>query len=111
MPRITKNAIKLLNNEIQSGTKKNLVKPKSLIEIREDFIRHYHNKILTTAEEKSGTSSSIGTLYTQTRPSPPTKKTPPNRGRFSISDIAEWFSSVLVGEGRTRCAIDAQYGA
>jgi type I restriction enzyme R subunit len=41
---------KLLNDEIRSRTKKNLVKSKSLMEMLENSIKRYHNKILTAAE-------------------------------------------------------------
>lgn len=41
---------KLLNDEIKSRTKKNLVKSKSLMEMLENSIKRYHNKILTAAE-------------------------------------------------------------
>lgn len=41
---------KLLNDEIKSRTKKNLVKSKSLMEMLENSIQRYHNKILTAAE-------------------------------------------------------------
>lgn len=41
---------KLLNDEIKSRAKKNLVKSKSLMEMLEDSIKRYHNKILTAAE-------------------------------------------------------------
>ena len=41
---------KLLRDEIKSRTKKNLVKGKSLMEMLEDSIKRYHNKILTAAE-------------------------------------------------------------
>lgn len=41
---------KLLNDEIKSRAKKNLVKSKSLMEMLENAIRKYHNKILTAAE-------------------------------------------------------------
>lgn len=41
---------KLLNDEIKSRSKKNLVKSKSLMEMLEDSIKRYHNKILTAAE-------------------------------------------------------------
>ncbi|GAP69472.1 type I site-specific deoxyribonuclease, HsdR family [Bacteroidales bacterium 6E] len=41
---------KLLNDEIRSRTKKNLVKSKSLMEMLENSIKKYHNKILTAAE-------------------------------------------------------------
>ena len=41
---------KLLNDEIKSRSKKNLVKSKSLMEMLEDSIKKYHNKILTAAE-------------------------------------------------------------
>lgn len=41
---------KLLNDEIKSRAKKNLVKSKSLLEMLENSIRKYHNKILTAAE-------------------------------------------------------------
>ncbi len=41
---------KLLNDEIKSRAKKNLVKSKSLMEMLEDAIKKYHNKILTAAE-------------------------------------------------------------
>lgn len=41
---------KLLNDEIKSRTKKNLVQSKSLMEMLENSIKKYHNKILTAAE-------------------------------------------------------------
>lgn len=41
---------KLLNDEIKSRSKKNLVKSKSLMEMLEESIKRYHNKILTAAE-------------------------------------------------------------
>ncbi len=41
---------KLLNDEIKSRAKKNLVKSKSLMEMLEDSIKRYHAKILTAAE-------------------------------------------------------------
>ncbi len=41
---------KLLNEEIKARAKRNLVKSKSLMEMLEDSIRRYHNKILTAAE-------------------------------------------------------------
>ena len=41
---------KLLNDEIKSRTKKNLVQSKSLMEMLEDSIKKYHNKVLTAAE-------------------------------------------------------------
>ncbi|MCF8222728.1 MAG: type I restriction endonuclease subunit R [Bacteroidales bacterium] len=41
---------KLLNDEIKSRSKKNLVKSKSLMEMLESSINKYHNKILTAAE-------------------------------------------------------------
>ena len=41
---------KLLNDEIKSRSKKNLVKSKSLMEMLENSIKKYHNKILTAAE-------------------------------------------------------------
>ena len=41
---------KLLNDEIKSRSKKNLVKSKSLKEMLENSIKKYHNKILTAAE-------------------------------------------------------------
>ena len=41
---------KLLNDEIKSRSKKNLVKSKSLMEMLENSIKRYHNKILTAAE-------------------------------------------------------------
>lgn len=41
---------KLLNDEIKSKAKKNLVKSRSLMEMLEDSIKRYHNKILTAAE-------------------------------------------------------------
>lgn len=41
---------KLLNDEIRSRQKKNLVKSRSLMEMLEDSIKKYHNKILTAAE-------------------------------------------------------------
>ncbi|WP_347274313.1 type I restriction enzyme endonuclease domain-containing protein [Candidatus Kuenenia sp.] len=41
---------KLLNDEIKSRVKKNLIQGKSLMEMLENSIRKYHNKILTAAE-------------------------------------------------------------
>jgi len=41
---------KLLNDEIKSRSKKNLVKSKSLMEMLENSIKKYNNKILTAAE-------------------------------------------------------------
>lgn len=41
---------KLLNDELKSRSKKNLVKSKSLMEMLEVAIKKYHNKILTAAE-------------------------------------------------------------
>jgi len=41
---------KLLNDEIKARSKKNLVKSKSLMEMLENSIKKYHNKILTAAE-------------------------------------------------------------
>ena len=41
---------KLLNDEIKSRAKKNLVKSRSLMEMLENSIKKYHNKILTAAE-------------------------------------------------------------
>ena len=41
---------KLLNDEIKSRSKKNLVKSKSLMEMLKNSIKKYHNKILTAAE-------------------------------------------------------------
>ena len=41
---------KLLDNEIKARLKKNLVQSKSLMEMLEESIRKYHNKILTAAE-------------------------------------------------------------
>ena len=41
---------KLLNDEIKARTKKNLVQSKSLMEMLENSIKRYHNKILTAAE-------------------------------------------------------------
>jgi len=41
---------KLLNDEIKSRAKKNLVQSKTLKEMLENSIRKYHNKILTAAE-------------------------------------------------------------
>jgi len=41
---------KLLNDEIKSRSKKNLVKSKSLMEMLDISIKKYHNKILTAAE-------------------------------------------------------------
>jgi type I restriction enzyme R subunit len=41
---------KLLNDEIKSRSKKNLVKSKSLMEMLENSIKKYHNKILTATE-------------------------------------------------------------
>lgn len=41
---------KLLNDELKSRIKKNLVKSKTLMEMLENSIKKYHNKILTAAE-------------------------------------------------------------
>jgi len=41
---------KLLNDEIKSRTRTNLVQGKSLMEMLESSIKKYHNKILTAAE-------------------------------------------------------------
>lgn len=41
---------KLLNDEIKARGKKNLVKSKTFLEMLEDSIKKYHNKILTAAE-------------------------------------------------------------
>ena len=41
---------KILNDEIKSRSKKNLVKSKSLMEMLENAIKKYHNKVLTAAE-------------------------------------------------------------
>jgi type I restriction enzyme R subunit len=41
---------KLLNDEIRNRAKKNLVKSKSLMEMLENSIKKYHNKIITAAE-------------------------------------------------------------
>ena len=41
---------KLLNDEIKSRVKKNLIQSKSLMEMLENSIKKYHNKILTAAE-------------------------------------------------------------
>ena len=41
---------KLLNDEIKTRSKKNLVKSKTLMEMLENAIKKYHNKILTAAE-------------------------------------------------------------
>src|SRR5690554_4764573 len=38
---------KLLNDEIKSRTKKNLIQSRSLMEMLESSIKKYHNKILT----------------------------------------------------------------
>lgn len=41
---------KLLNDEIKTRSKKNLVKSRSLMEMLENAIKKYHNKVLTAAE-------------------------------------------------------------
>ena len=41
---------KLLNDELKSGSRKNLVKSKPLMEMLENAIKKYHNKVLTAAE-------------------------------------------------------------
>jgi len=41
---------KLLNDELKSRSRKNLVKSKSLMEMLENAIKKYHNKVLTAAE-------------------------------------------------------------
>lgn len=41
---------KLLNDEIKSRTKKNLIQSKTLMEMLEAAIKKYHNKVLTAAE-------------------------------------------------------------
>ena len=47
---IVKTLKKLLNDEIKSRAKKNLVQSKSLMEMLENSIKKYHNKIITAAE-------------------------------------------------------------
>ena len=41
---------KLLNDEIKARVKKNLVQSRSLMEMLEDSIKRYHNKVITAAE-------------------------------------------------------------
>ena len=41
---------KLLNDEIKSRTKKNLIQSKSLMEMLEESIKRYHNNVITAAE-------------------------------------------------------------
>ena len=41
---------KLLNDEIKSRTSKNLIQSKSLMEMLENSIKRYHNKVITAAE-------------------------------------------------------------
>ncbi len=41
---------KLLNDEIKSRSKKNLVQSRTLMEMLEDAIKRYHNKVITAAE-------------------------------------------------------------
>ena len=41
---------KLLNDEIRSRTKKNLIQGRTLMEMLEDSIKRYHNKIITSVE-------------------------------------------------------------
>jgi len=41
---------KLLNDEIKARLKKNLIQGKSLMEMLEDSIKRYHNKVITAAE-------------------------------------------------------------
>ncbi|MDW7777032.1 MAG: DUF3387 domain-containing protein, partial [Methanosarcinales archaeon] len=41
---------KLLNDEIKARVKKNLIQSRSLIEMLEDSIKKYHNKVITAAE-------------------------------------------------------------
>lgn len=41
---------KLLNDEIKARSKKNLMQAKSLMEMLEDSIQRYHNKVITAAE-------------------------------------------------------------
>ncbi|MBF8964056.1 type I restriction endonuclease subunit R [Pontibacter sp. FD36] len=41
---------KLLNDEIKSRSKKNLIQSRTLIEMLENSIKRYHNKVLTAAE-------------------------------------------------------------
>ncbi|MFU8767882.1 MAG: type I restriction endonuclease subunit R, partial [Candidatus Methanoperedens sp.] len=41
---------KLLNDEIKARLKKNLVQSRSLMEMLEDSIKRYHNKVITAAE-------------------------------------------------------------
>ncbi|MDX2135272.1 MAG: type I restriction endonuclease subunit R [Saprospiraceae bacterium] len=41
---------KLLNDEIRARSRKNLVKSKSLMEMLEDAIKRYHNKVITAVE-------------------------------------------------------------
>ncbi len=41
---------KLLNDEIKARAKKNLIQSKTLMEMLEDSIKRYHNKVITAAE-------------------------------------------------------------
>ncbi|NIA03273.1 MAG: DUF3387 domain-containing protein, partial [Nitrospirae bacterium] len=41
---------KLLNDEIKARVKKNLIQSRSLMEMLEDSIKRYHNKVITAAE-------------------------------------------------------------
>ena len=41
---------KLLKDEIRSRTKKNIIQSRTLMEMLEDSIKRYHNKIITAAE-------------------------------------------------------------
>ena len=41
---------KILNDEIKSRTKTNLIQSKSFMEMLQNSINRYHNKILTAAE-------------------------------------------------------------
>ena len=41
---------KILNDEIKARSKKNLVQSKTLMEMLEDSIKRYHNKVITAAE-------------------------------------------------------------
>jgi type I restriction enzyme R subunit len=50
LPQCTLNDHFQFDDELKSGSRKNLVKSKSLMEMLENAIKKYHNKVLTAAE-------------------------------------------------------------
>ena len=83
---------KLLNDEIKSHVKKNLIQSKSLMEMLENAIRKYHNKILTAAEvieELIELSKDIQKMY----------KEP---GEMGLSDLEYAFYTAIANNDSAR---------